>query len=130
MPGLFQVKELEARKRALAAESEVYRQSLRFELHNLDLNAVHARRRFFKATAFSPLIMLGMPAIGFFVRRMFTRQSPIENKQRSSLARFITKAAFGWRMYWKVAPFCRGVVRSLRKFREAPDVGGPKLVRS
>src|SRR6267378_509940 len=102
MPGLFQVKELEARKRALAAESEVYRQSLRFELHNLDLNAVHAKRRFFKATAFSPLIMLGMPAIGFFGRRM----------------------------YWKVAPFCRGVVRSLRKFREAPDVGGPKLVRS
>src|SRR6266404_5800097 len=115
MPGLFQVKDLEARKRALAAESEVYRQTLKFELHNLGLNLVHARRRFFKATAFSPLMMLGMPAIGFLVRRMFTRQSPIENKQRSSLARFITKAAFGWRMYRKVAPFCRGMVRSLRK---------------
>src|SRR6266705_1973439 len=118
MPGLFQVKELEARKRALAAESEVYRQTLKSELHKLDLIAVHARRRFLKATAFSPLIMLSMPAVGFFVRRMFTRQKRIENKQRSSLARFITKAAFGWRMYRKVAPFCRGVVRSIRKFRE------------
>jgi len=125
MPGLFQVKELEARKRALAAESEVYRQTLEFELRNIGLYTVYAKHRFSQARAFGPFVVLGMPAAGYFLGKMFAR------KKRSLLARLMTTAVFGWKMYRKLAPFCRGLFSGARKSREATQMGGGAvMVRS
>ena len=125
MPGLFQVKELEARKRALAAESEVYRQTLEFELRNIGLYTVYAKHRFSQARAFGPFVVLGMPAAGYFLGKMFAR------KKRSLLARLMTTAVFGWKMYRKLAPFCRGLFSGARKSREATQTGGAAvMVRS
>ena len=42
MAGIFQVKQLEAKKQALAAESEVYRQILKLEVENLHQLAVRS----------------------------------------------------------------------------------------
>jgi len=131
MPGLFQVKELEARKRALAAESEVYRQTLEFELRNIGLYTVYAKHRFSQASAFGPFVVLGMPAAGYFLGKMFARKKLFARKKRSLLARLMTTAVFGWKMYRKLAPFCRGLFSGARKSREATQMGGGAvMVRS
>jgi len=128
--GLFQVKELEARKRALAAESEAYREILKFELRNIGFYAVYAKHRFLQAGPFSPFVMLGMPAAGYFLRRMFTRKKQMRQRKRSSLARFISKSVFVWKIYRKLAPFFRGLFSHAKKFKEAPEMSGPAVVRS
>jgi len=130
MPGLFQVKELEARKRALAAKSEIYRETLKFELRNIGFYAVYAKRRFLQARAFSPFVMLGLPAAGFFLRRMFTPKKQIKQRKRSSLARFLTKAVFVWKIYRKLAPFCRGLFSGAKKFSEAQEMRSSEMVGS
>ncbi len=55
MARIFKVKQFDLRKRALAAESQVYRETLRLELHNLRLYRVHVQRKV-HALANSPLV--------------------------------------------------------------------------
>ncbi len=115
MPGLFHVKELEARKRALLAENEVYRQTLKFELRNIGLYAAHAKLRFSQARAFSPVFLLGMPAAGFFLRQMLARK---RERRRSRLSRLAATAVFGWKIYQKVVPFCRDLFSGRKKISQ------------
>ncbi len=130
MPGLFQVKELEARKRALAAESEVYRQTLKFEARSIQLYTVYFKRRFLQARAVIPLLMLGLPASGYFFRKMFIPKKPFARKKRSSLARFITAAVFGWKMYQKLRPFCRDLFGGgTREFEDGSQISESETVR-
>jgi len=123
MPGLFQVKELEARKRALAAESEVLRQTLKFEARNIWFHVAYAKRRFLQISTFSPFVMLGIPAAGYLVRKMFTRRQARARKKKTAAARLITSALFGWRMYRKVAPFLRSLFSRQEELREGAEVG-------
>ena len=66
--------ELEAKKKALVAESEVYRQTLKLEIQNLRLCAVRSRRKLSLLGASSSLLMLGAPLARSLLGR---RRSPM-----------------------------------------------------
>jgi hypothetical protein len=116
MAGFFQVKELEARRRALAAESEVYRETLEQELRNLGSVALSARQRFARVRAFNPLFILGMPAAGYVFRKMFDRKKKVRKK--SQMSRTISTLILGWKLYQKVAPVWQALVSQARKMRQ------------
>src|SRR5258706_8238652 len=86
--------ELEAKKKALVAESEVYRETLKLEIQNLRLSAIQARRKASFPGTVSSFFMLAAPLAG----SLFSsgRQRPLSQ---------VLKAAFmGWRFYRKVGP--------------------------
>jgi hypothetical protein len=100
MPRIFKVRELEEKRRALAAESDVYRQTIRLEIQNLRLHALHTKRKFSSLTTPNPLLMMILPfAKSFLMKRMFRR-----SKNRFGLLRLAAGAFFGWKAYRKFAP--------------------------
>jgi len=88
------MKDLEARKRALAAESEVYRQTLKLEIQNLRLCGIRAKRKFSFFGALNPLLTLGGPLAG----------AMLGGKGRGPLFRCIKSAVVGWQLYRKLGP--------------------------
>ena len=97
MAGIFGLRELEARKAALVAESEVYRQTLRLELQNLKLSALRARKKvtFFSSSA--PWLLFTVPLVRSWIGSLFGRR-------RFGRARLVTTALLGWQMYRRLAP--------------------------
>src|SRR5438067_1581931 len=97
MAGIFGLGELQARKAALAAESEVYRQTLRLELQNLRLCALRARKKvsFFGSSA--PWLLLTAPLLRSWISSLFGRR-------RFGRARLLTRALMTWQMYRRLAP--------------------------
>jgi hypothetical protein len=95
MAGFSKVAELEARKRALAAESDVYREMIRWELRNLQLYGEQLRRKVSWFKSFNPLLMFAAPV----ARAVVTR------KARSLKLRFVARAFLAWRLYKQYAPF-------------------------
>jgi len=63
--------ELEAKKRALVAESEVYREMLKLELHNLRLYVSRTKHKLKSFRRPNPLLMLLAPLAGAFFRKRF-----------------------------------------------------------
>ncbi len=98
MFGLFQLKELEARKKALAAESEVYRQTLKLEARNFWLYGLSAKRKLTQPRFWNPWVLIGPALAGFWLRR--------RRKRRSSFQRIASGALLGWRLYRKFSPLC------------------------
>lgn len=95
MASILQVKDLKARKRALVAESEVYRQSLRLEIHNLRLYGVRMRRQLTGWTS-HPLVKLAPLALSLFRSRRRKRSSGLFGALRTGF--------FLWQTYRKLAP--------------------------
>ncbi len=96
MAGIFQVRHLEARKQALAAESELYRQILKLEVENLRLSSVRARRRITTLGNSAQWLLLGAPLARSLLRT-----------RRIGRFRLVTTALMAWRMYQKIAPLCQ-----------------------
>ena len=96
MAGIFQVRQLEAKKQALAVESEVYRQILKLEVENLRLCSVRARRRFTALGNSAQWLLLGAPLARSLLR-----------PRRMGRFRLVTTALMAWRMYQKIAPLCQ-----------------------
>lgn len=96
MAGIFQVRHLEARKQALAAESELYRQILKLEVENLRLSSARARRRFSVLGNSAQWLLLGAPVAGSLLRT-----------RRMGRLRLFTTALMAWRMYQRIAPLCQ-----------------------
>jgi hypothetical protein len=69
MARLFRVNQFEARKRALVAESEVYRQALKVEVLNLRLYGHRWKRRLGLLSSIGPLLMAGVPLARSVLRR-------------------------------------------------------------
>lgn len=89
---------MQARKAALVAESEVYRQTLTLEVQNLRLYALRAQKR---ATAFSSSaswLLLAAPLFRSVAGSFFTR------RRRFGRTRLITTALLFWQMYRRLAP--------------------------
>jgi hypothetical protein len=109
MSGIFAVKELELRKKALAAESEVYRETLKLEARNLGLYARYAKLKLSNRSAINPLLMLAPALTGFLLRPRRPRKMP----------RMLATVLLGWQMYSKFAPLCRNMFQSYlpRRFR-------------
>jgi hypothetical protein len=93
MDGIFGLKDLAARKRALVAESDAYRQTLRFELRNLRLYGAQVRRKFSILALVNPLLSMGAPLAG----SLFGKRQPKWLR--------MAKAAFaGWHLFRRFAP--------------------------
>ena len=103
MVRLFKVKELEAKRRALAAESEVYRQTLNLEIQNLRMGVLQAKQKLTGFGAIKRLLMLGAPLFGSML-----------NSRKSSLFRFVSAALMGWRLYGKASSLFGGLFKSSR----------------
>jgi len=95
--------ELEARKRALAAESEVYRETLKLEIHNLRLYVARTKQKLTGFTRPNPLLILLAPLAGAFFR-----------KRRGSWVRRATMAFLSWQVSNRLMPFLSGLFSSTR----------------
>jgi len=71
MSRLFKVTGLEARKRALAEESEVYREMLKLQVRNLTLYSLSVRQKMNSPSSMKSLLMLALP----FALKLFGRSS-------------------------------------------------------
>jgi hypothetical protein len=105
MGRIFKVKELEAKKRALVEESDLYRQTLRFEVHNLRLHAMWTKRRM-TALTFSPLWTLVPPFLNSFLSK---------RKRRSSKWRIFSTALAVWQLYRKFSGFLPSLFSRFRR---------------
>lgn len=98
------MKELELKKKALAAESEVYREMLKLELRNVGLYGNYLKAEAAKAPyrllKFVPLVA------GFFARRRKPKKSS-----------WTTAAVVGWQVYRRVIPLCRALFTSRERTR-------------
>ncbi len=101
MAGILTIKQLEARKRALVAESEVYRQTLKLEVQNLRLYAVRFQRKLGFFSPANPLMMalpFGLSFLRFRGPRWFQR------KRKWRRPGFIGALWLGWRLYRRFGP--------------------------
>ncbi len=110
MAGFFEIAGLEERKRALAAESEIYRETLKLEVQNLRLYGVHLRRRLDIFRPWRPLaaaapLLIMLYRLGLFGRR--------RNKPRGRGARLFGAALFAWRLFRNYGPMMRGLLAQL-----------------
>src|SRR5436309_3238961 len=94
------MKDLESKKLALAAESEVYRQALKLELQNLRLYGMRAKKRFTSFGRFNPLLMLALSLGSSFLKR------------RLSLPRLVMAAFVGWQLYQRISTVWGGLFSS------------------
>src|SRR5689334_1860089 len=108
MARIFKIRDLEARKRAVLEESDLYRQSLRFEIDNLRLHATSVRR---KATwlTLTPL----WPLVPHLLKAFVKRKRPITNTK----FRWLSTVLAGWQLYQKVARFMPGIFSRSRRAR-------------
>jgi hypothetical protein len=103
MAGLLNIADIEARKRALVGESEIYRETLRLEYQNLRLYALATRKKLALARSAKPALLIGLPLLGSFLMRR-GRAAP-----RSRLG--VLKSAFSmWRMYRTYGPLIRAAM--------------------
>ncbi|MEY2428167.1 MAG: hypothetical protein QOJ40_1052 [Verrucomicrobiota bacterium] len=86
--------ELEDKKKALVAESEVYREMLKLEIQNLQLCAIRARRKVSILGASGSLLTIGAPLAGLFLGK----------GRRGSVMGIVKAALIGWRLYRKIGP--------------------------
>src|SRR5437868_12028166 len=101
--------ELEAKKRALVAESEVYRETLKLEVHNLRLYVSRTKQKLTGFTRPNPLLMLLGPLAGAFFR-----------KRRASWLRRATMAFLSWQVSHRLMPFLSGLFSSTPVRSAAP----------
>ncbi len=99
MPRLFSIEELEKRKRELVEQSEIYRQTLQFEVQNLRLCASGVTRKVNAVRSFNPLIMLAAPLLRSF----------FERKLRKSKLGLIAKGFMFWRLYRQFSPLLQNL---------------------
>ena len=90
--------QLEAKKRALAAESEVYRETLKLEFHNLRIYGFRAKQKFKSFARPNPLFLLAGPLAGALIKR-----------RGSSWVRKIAMVFLTWQLFNRVAPFLSGL---------------------
>ena len=107
MARIFKIKELEEKKRALAEECDLYRQTLRLEVQNLRLQATWTKRRFTSFTG-SPLWTILPPLLKLFSKRQ---------RRKSSKWRMISTALALWQVYRKF----RGFGSLFARFRREPS---------
>jgi hypothetical protein len=111
--------QLEARKRALVAESEAYRQTLQLELAQLQLHAAHLKRRFRLVLLAQPLVAL-LPLV---IKLVTGRKARIEGNSRSKFGGMLNAALIGWRLARRFAPMFNSFRRRPRPRRFASDRG-------
>jgi hypothetical protein len=105
MAKIFQLREVEARKRALIAESEVYRQTLTLEIQNVRLYGVRLRRKFSIIRLGNPLFALAASIIGSRFLGSGSRRPG-----RGKWSRVFAASLMGWRLIRRFGPLVQGVL--------------------
>lgn len=111
------MKDLEARKKLLIVESEVYRQTLRLDMQNLRFYEMRARRKWSQYASLKPLLLAGIPlAVAFITGR----------KQGRGAGRSLLSDVFaGWKMYQHLQPFLGPLLARFTSWRPVqPEVDG------
>jgi len=96
--------DLEGRRKALAAEAEVYRQMLKLEIQNIKLYARQNRRRYTSVRPSNPLFAAAAPVFTALLQR--TRPM----KKLSTLSRILV----GWQMFSRFAPMLPGIIAAVK----------------
>jgi hypothetical protein len=101
MAGIFfQVKKFEVKKQALAAESEAYRQVLRWQLQNLSLHSANLKQKVSAITS-NPFLRL-LPTAGTLFGSPL--QALLFRRKKSSRLRLLATAYMAWRAFGKFRP--------------------------
>jgi hypothetical protein len=89
-----EVEELAARKRLLAAESELNRQALKYELGRLRASAAKVEQVFRFGRSAYPVVLATAPLAGYFLA---SRTGPA--------TRILKSAVWGWQLVRRLKPF-------------------------
>ncbi len=100
MAGIAEVKSLTARKQALVAESELYRQALGIEIDHLKLASVRIKRNVGFLRLLKPILLLA-PLAGSLIGR---RSPKPETPALTGWRKWWGAALLGWRLYRRAAP--------------------------
>jgi hypothetical protein len=95
---------LEAKKRALVAESEVFRETLKLELHNMRLYGVRTRQKLSSFASPNKLLMFAAPFAGFLFRR-----------KRSSLIRRFAMGLLSYQFTNRLLPLLTAFISANRR---------------
>ena len=118
MAGISQIEELEARKQALVTESEICREALKAEFHNLALYGSNLRKRMDQVRSFGPWLLLGLPMAAPLVS-LFSRLRKRGDKEQKNAAPQsranggVATALLAFRLYRKYSPLLRSLVAHL-----------------
>ncbi|HTL59734.1 MAG TPA: hypothetical protein VL361_28950 [Candidatus Limnocylindrales bacterium] len=108
MAGIPELKSLAARKQALVAQSEVYRQTLAIELENLKLYRAGLERKFRLLRALKPLLFIAPLAGSFLGLRSRLKGEP--KKPVRGWQKWWGAAMLGLRLYRKAGPMVAHLV--------------------
>jgi hypothetical protein len=98
--------DLETKKRALAAEAEVFRETLKLELHNLRLYGIRTKQKFSDFGKPNRLLLLMAPFAGMMFR-----------KKKSSFFRRIAMGLLSYQVTNRVIPVLSALLSSRRSAR-------------
>ncbi len=121
MAEIFRVKDLEARKRALVAESELYRQTLTLEIQNLRIYGVRMQKKFAVMRMAGPLLIV----IGSLVGSRVLGRSRAQ-KKRGKWSRLLGASLMGWRLFRQFGPLVQNILAQ-RRFRSKGAAAGSKV---
>jgi hypothetical protein len=126
MAGIFfQVKKFEVKKRALAAESDAYRQVLRWQLQNLSLHSTNLKQKVTAITS-NPFLRL-LPTAGTLFGSPLQRL--LFRRKKSGRLRLLATAWLAWRAFGKFKPMLKFLASArnregrLRSERQNNQVG-------
>jgi len=96
--------DLESKKRALVAESEVFRETLKLELHNLRLYGARTKQKITNLGKPNRILMLMAPFAGMIFRR-----------KKSSLMRRLAMGLLSYQMSNRIVPFLSALLSTSRR---------------
>ena len=102
--------DLEAKKRVLVAESEIYRQTLTLEIQNLRLYGARFERKFAVARLANPVFL----AIGSLIGSRWLGRKAKRHKPRGKWSRLLGASLMGWRLYRQFGPTVQGLISRRR----------------
>ncbi len=97
MARILKVSHIEARKRALVAKSEIYRQTLELEVQNLRLFSLGATRKLNQFKSLFMILPLALSVVGLS-GTVFRRH------RKPGVRRLLTTWLTAWRFYRKFSP--------------------------
>jgi len=116
--GVSKISELEARKRALVTESELYREALKAEMENLRQYGAGFFQKIDRVRSFGPWLMLAAP-LAIPVIRLFTNRKSAAPPRSPGVKGGLATVLMGVRLYRQYAPMVRSVVSQFMARRRA-----------
>ena len=117
MAGISEIADLETRKRELVRQSELCRQSLEAELHNLALYGAGLRRRVDRALSIGPWLMLAVPLaaplLGWFSNKRGKTGNAAHAAPPSRTKGVVASTLLAFRLYRTYAPLVRSMLAHL-----------------